>query len=179
MLANQIIGHIRRIFRNPTNIQVFIGIILLSCLLAVTIGPSIYKRAETGIEEVYKQKNSREFSGDIEVEVWLYSWVRTGVINMIHARGPAQWRAADWSKGCFSRRFTDWNAIYQTAIQEACADIAEVQKTFDSSCLTIEKCDIPPEALSELELILDRLHAVFSQANFVLPYESDEQNTIE
>ena len=166
-------------FRNPSNLQVFSFTFFIMFIFSITIGPSIYDRGQSGIEEVFRKKNEREFSGDIDVEVWVYSWVKTGVNNMINATGPSQWRAVEWDNACFSRRFTEWNREYQEAIQDACSRLSIVQKKFDSDCLSVFNCNITYEAKNELELVLNNLGEVFSKANFVKPYRSGEENSIE
>ena len=41
----------------------------------------------TRIKKTLKNRNDREFSGDIDVEAWQYSWIRTGINNMKNAQG--------------------------------------------------------------------------------------------
>tara|TARA_B110000438_G_scaffold132369_1_gene128416 strand:+ start:18 stop:551 length:534 start_codon:yes stop_codon:yes gene_type:complete len=166
-------------FRNPSNLQIFSFTFSIMLIFSITIGPLIYERGQSGIEEILRKKNAREFGGDIDVEVWVYSWIKTGTNNMINATGPSQWRAIQWDNSCFSRRITKWNREYQEAIQEACGQISIIQKKYDSDCLSVFDCNITYQAKNDLGLILDNLRAVFSNANYVKPYRSDEENSIE
>jgi len=176
---NDLFGYLRKSSRNLSNLQILFISIFLGLLFSLTLGPLVYDRGKSGLDEIFKLKNSREFSGDIDVEVWVYSWIRTGTINMINAQGPSQWRAVDWSSGCYSRRFTEWNKDYQEALQEACHDLSLIQKKYDNFCLKPNDCIIPSDAIDELNNIMYDLKEAFSEANFVLPYRTNEDNSIE
>ena len=178
-IIRKTIGYIRKFSRNPSNLQLFFVFISLTVIFSVTLGPYIYDRGKTGLDEVFRIKNNREFGGDIDVEAWVYSWIRTGAINMINAQGPSQWRAVPWDRGCFSRRFTEWNSKYQEAIQKACYDLSGIQKKYESFCMSVDNCLLPDEATNELNDVLSQMKKAFSDANFVLPYRSGEENSID
>tara|TARA_B100001029_G_scaffold179886_1_gene192102 strand:- start:7568 stop:8125 length:558 start_codon:yes stop_codon:yes gene_type:complete len=175
----RVIGYIRRSSRNPSNLQILFISIFIAVVFSLTLGPLIYDRGKSGVEEVFRVKNSREFGGDIDVEAWVYSWIRTGAINMINSQGPSQWRAVKWDQGCYSRRFTEWNSKYQEAIQKACYDLSEIQKEFEKYCMSVNNCELPKEAISELNNVLNEMKKAFSDANFVLPYRTNEENSID
>ena len=175
----RVFGHIRRSSRNPSNLQILFISIFIAVVFSLTLGPLIYDRGKSGVEEVFRIKNSREFGGDIDVEAWVYSWIRTGTINMINAQGPSQWRAVKWDQGCYSRRFTEWNTKYQEAIQKACYELSEIQKKYEQFCMSVNNCALPKEAISELNYVLDEMKKAFSDANFVLPYRTNEENSID
>ncbi|MEC7880453.1 MAG: hypothetical protein VX590_00460 [Chloroflexota bacterium] len=173
------IGYFRKFSRNPSNLQIFFVSIFIAIIFSLTLGPIIYERGKTGLDEVFRVKNSREFGGDIDVEAWVYSWIRTGTINMINAQGPSQWRAVSWDEGCYSRRFTEWNRKYQESIQKACYDLSEIQKKYEGYCMSVNNCLLPKEAVNELNNVLSDMKYAFSDANFVLPYRQNEENSID
>jgi len=174
-----LIGYLRKASRNPSNIQIFFVSIAIAIIFSMTLGPLVYERGKNGVEEIFRVKNSREFSGDIDVEAWVYSWIRTGTINMMNAQGPSQWRAVKWDEGCYSRRFTEWNRKYQESIQKACYDLSEIQKKYESYCMSVNNCLLPKEAVNELTNVLSEMQNAFSDANFVLPYRQNEENSID
>ena len=166
--------------RNPSNVQFLLLIIIVLLIIYILFGNQIINTAKNNLETTLKNRNEREFSGDIDVEAWQYSWIRTGIINMKNAQGPAQWRAINWDKGCHSRRITKWNEIYQNTIQESCKKLNVIQKEYDNYCLGVnENCQIPKIAFIELTEVMNNLEEAFSNAGFVSPYNELEETGIE
>ena len=179
-MKNKLKKYFYKLKRNPSNIQIFLITIILFLVTYIMFGNQIFDTAKNNLETTLKNRNEREFSGDIDVEAWQYSWIRTGVNNMKNAQGPSQWRAINWEKGCYSRRITEWNKIYQEAIKESCQELHNIQENYDKFCLGInENCKIPDEALMDLNLVLLNLENAFSNAGFVLPYNEAEDIGIE
>ena len=179
-MKNKLKKYLYKLKRNPSNIQILLLSIILILIFYILFGDKIIDNAKDNLETTLKNRNEREFSGDIDVEVWQYSWIRTGVINMKNAQGPSQWRAINWEKGCFSRRITEWNKIYQDAIKESCQELHKIQENYDKFCLGInENCTIPDKAINELDLVLLNLKNTFVNSGFVLPYNENEDIGIE
>tara|TARA_Y100000817_G_scaffold257492_1_gene211024 strand:- start:2658 stop:3197 length:540 start_codon:yes stop_codon:yes gene_type:complete len=179
-MRNLLLKNFYKLKRNPSNVQVLLLAIIIILIIYILFGNQIISTAKNNLETTLKNRNEREFSGDIDVEAWQYSWIRTGIINMKNAQGPAQWRAINWEKGCFSRRITKWNEIYQNTIQDSCEKLNIIQKDYDNYCLGInENCEIPVEALKELSEVMSNLENAFSNAGFVLPYNELEETGIE
>ena len=179
-MKNLLIKNFYKLKRNPSNVQVLLLAVIVLLIIYILFGNQIFNTAKENLETTLKNRNEREFSGDIDVEAWQYSWIRTGIINMKNAQGPAQWRAINWEKGCYSRRITKWNEIYQNTIQDSCEKLNEIQKKFDEDCLGVnENCKVPKEAILELSKVMSNLEKAFSNAGFVLPYNEYEENGIE
>ena len=176
--TSKILGYLRRASRNLEIWQAFVVFLCFSIVVGLVIGPPIYNRAKIGIEGITEKKNSREFI-DIDAEVWVYTWIRTSALNMSNATVPAQWRAARWADGCFARRETKWNTLFQEAIKDACSELSIVQQKYNGQCLNAKECKIPDEAKVEIEGILDKIQQTFITADFVLPYRQEEENSIE
>ena len=45
--------------------------------------------------------------------------------------------------------------------------------------MSVNNCALPKEAISELNYVLDEMKKAFSDANFVLPYRTNEENSID
>ena len=145
-MRNLLLKNFYKLKRNPSNVQVLLLTIIVILIIYILFGNQIISTAKNNLETTLKNRNEREFSGDIDVGAWQYSWIRTGIINMKNAQGPAQWRAINWEKGCFSRRITKWNEIYQNTIQDSCEKLNIIQKDYDNYCLGInENCEIEPD----------------------------------
>ena len=138
-MKNKLKKYFYKLKRNPSNIQIFLLTIILFLVTYIMFGNQIFDTAKNNLETTLKNRNEREFSGDIDVEAWQYSWIRTGVNNMKNAQGPSQWRAINWEKGCYSRRITEWNKIYQEAIKESCQELHNIQESYDKFCLGLKK----------------------------------------
>ena len=172
--------YLYKLKRNPSNIQILLVSIILFLVTYIFFGNEIVDTAKNNLEETLQNRNEREFSGDIDVEAWQFSWIRTGVINMKNAQGPSQWRAINWEKGCYSRRITEWNKAYQEAIQGSCNELNIIQEKYDAYCLGInDNCSIPPDAIKDLDKVIKKLENTFLNAGFVLPYNESEETGIE
>ena len=179
-MKNLLIKKLYKLKRNPSNVQVLLVTIIVFLIIYIIFGNHIIETAKNNLETTLKNRNERDFSGDIDVEAWQYSWIRTGIINMKNAQGPAQWRAINWEKGCYSRRITKWNEIYQNTIQESCKKLNIIQEEYDKYCLGInENCKSPDGAILELSKVMSNLENAFSNAGFVLPYNEHEETGIE
>ena len=62
---------------------------------------------------------------------------------------------------------------YGYAIRTACESLDTIQTAYAADCAETAACEIPVQAVGELQDVLDRLRVAFSDANLVQPYPDD------
>ena len=88
---------------------------------------------------------------------------------------PIEWRGVSFTNGaCLAEHMDQLPAgKYSYAIRTACETLHTVQTTYAADCAETSACDIPRQAVVELQVVPDRLKVAFSDANFVQPYPDD------
>ncbi len=170
------LARLRRELRNPSLLTVAIIIFLVLAIPAAVILPGVIDTASTNLAERNERQRQRVENLlpeavvlPAQVTPWLFSRIRI----MQEADTRDEWFIADFKQGaCNPGNLAQFpSGQYTTAIFRACSDLDRIQQKFGDDC-TVEACDLPEEAVIELDGAAIRLVDAFSDANFALPYES-------
>ncbi len=69
-MKNKLKEYFYKLKRNPSNIQIFLLTVILFLVIYIMFGNQIIDTASSNLEKTLKNRNDREFSGDIDVEAW-------------------------------------------------------------------------------------------------------------
>ena len=150
--------------------------ILVLAIPAALILPGIINTASTNLAERSEQQRQRVENLlpeavvlPAQVTPWLFSRIRI----MQEADIRDEWFIADFKQGsCNPENLAQFPpGQFTTAIFRACSDLDRIQAKYAEDCTDVD-CDIPQEAIIELDGAAIRLVDAFSDANFALPYES-------
>ena len=85
---------------------------------------------------------------------------------------PSEWRGVSFQNGpCLPEHMEQLpSGKYTYAIETACNSLDTIQTTYAPDCAETAACDIPDQAVIELQAVLDRLRVAFSDANLVDRY---------
>ena len=67
-MRNLLLKNFYKLKRNPSNVQVLLLTIIVILIIYILFGNQIISTAKNNLETTLKNRNEREFSGDIDVE---------------------------------------------------------------------------------------------------------------
>lgn len=167
-------ARLRRHFRNPPMLTI---LLVLLIVLAVPIGIAYPKVSNVAKENWSDVQLSRERHFiNVTAASWIYPFLRRQAERMQHAEIPIDWRPVSFKTGpCLASHMTELPVgKYTYAIETACKSLDEIQMKYVADCAETAACNIPEQAVIELQVVLDRLKVAFSDANLVEPYSKDQ-----
>ena len=173
-------GRLRRELRNPSlTTVVFIVLGTLTILLA-PFAPGWSSTARDSFEARAEDKARLEkslVSISVVVPSQIVPWMAVQARNMIAAEGPIDWKAVSFKRGpCDPENLAQLpGGKYTVAITQACGSFHEIQQRYSGNCFIASACDVPEAAKSEITKTMNSVWDSFSDAGFVLPYTTTEQ----
>ena len=166
-------GRLRRHFRNPPLSTILLAILIL---IAIPVGIAYPKVSDIARENWGNVQIARErHFVNVTAASWIYPVLRRQAERMQDADVPIEWRGMSFQNGPCLAEHMDQLPVgkYGYAIRLACSDLDKIQTTYAAECAESSECNIPGEAVAELQDVLDRLRVAFSDANLVQPYPDD------
>lgn len=157
----------RQRLRNPTVPFVLTVLAIFLLIVVGAVGPFIYRRGVEGYTAL-RALDRREFQEP--PETWIRPWLVTRIERMREAEQPGQWYPTDFVHEACAE---DWIGIlptekYRVAIRSACTDLRRIQADYAWGC-TAEKCQVPTEAIAELDEVRRRLDKAYEGAFTPVP----------
>jgi len=165
---------LRRHLRNPPMRTVLLVLIIAMAIPSAIIYPTVSNVVQENWGEV-QQARERHFV-NVTAASWIYPFLRRQAERMQQADVPGEWRSVSFINGpCFADNLEQLpGAKYAYAIETACVKLHEIQFKYAADCAQTSTCNIPDEAIFELQVVLDRLKVAFSDANLVRPVTDDK-----
>lgn len=166
-------GRLRRHLRNPPlRTVLLIAFIILAIPVAIAY-PKVSNVARENWSDVQLSRE-RHFV-NVTAASWIYPFLRRQAKRMQTAEIPIDWRPVSFKTGpCLPEHMTQLpTGKYAYAIETACKSLDTIQMTYAVDCAETSACNIPGQAVIELQQVLDRLKVAFSDANLVQPYPDD------
>ena len=152
--------------------------IMLIAFIALAIPVAIaYPKVSSDARENWsdvQQSRERQFVS-VTAASWIYPHLRRQAERMQTAYVPIEWRGVSFTNGACFAEHLDQLPIdkFGYAIRSACESLDIIQNTYAADCAETAACNIPEQAVFELQVVLDRLKVAFSDANLVHPYPDD------
>jgi hypothetical protein len=167
-------GRLRKHLRNPPMRTVFL-IVVLVFVIPVAIA---YSKVSNVAQEKWRdvqQARDRHFV-KVTAASWIYPFLKRQAIRMQETDVPAEWLSVRFTNGaCLPEHMAQLpGGKYAYAIESACGLLDEIQVKYALDCAQTSACNIPGEAVIELQIVLDRLKIAFSDANLVQPVTDDQ-----
>jgi hypothetical protein len=166
-------SRLRRHLRNPPMCTVFLIALIVVAIPVAIVYPGVSSTARENWSDV-QQSRQRQFV-NVTAASWIFPYLRRQTERMKTADVPMEWRAVSFTNGACLAEHMDQLASgkYSYAIKNACETLHTIQMTYAADCAETSACNIPPQAVGELQDVLDRLRVAFSDANLVQPYPDD------
>jgi hypothetical protein len=167
-------GRLRKHLRNPPMRTVFLLVLIAIAIPSIIISPKVSTVAKSNWSDV-QQARERHFV-NVTAASWVYPFLRRQAERMQEADVPIEWRGISFINGpCLAEHMKQLPVgKYAYAIETACGTLHEVQMKYAADCANTSTCNIPEEAVFELQVVLDRLKVAFSDANLVQPAGDDQ-----
>ncbi len=167
-------GRVRKHLRNPPMRTVLLVLFVIVAISAVLVYPKVSGVAEDNWSDVQRARE-RHFV-NVTAASWIYPFLRRQAERMQQADVPVEWRGVSFKNGpCFPEHMTQLpTGKYAYAIETACTSLDEIQMRYAPDCAQTSACNIPEQAVVELQIVLDRLKVAFSDANLV-QHSTDDQ----
>ena len=170
---NSLKSRLRRHLRNPP-----LRTVILIAFLVVAIPAGIaYPKVSSVVKENWSdvQLTRERHFVNVTAASWIYPYLRRQAERMQTAVVPIEWRGVSFTNGaCFAEHMDQLPpGKYAYAIKTACESLDTIQMTYAADCAETAACDIPGQAVIELQGVFDRLRVAFSAANLVQPYPDD------
>ena len=167
-------GRMRKHLRNPPMRTVILLVILAILIPSALFYPRVSTVAKSNWSDV-QQARERHFV-NVTAASWIYPFLRRHAVRMQEADVPIEWRGISFINGpCFAEHMEQLPVgKYTYAIETACGSLHETQMKYADDCSSTSTCNIPEEAIFELQIVLDRLKVAFSDANLVQPAGDDQ-----
>jgi hypothetical protein len=153
---------------------IFLLVILAIAIPSAIVYPHISTVAKSNWSDV-QQARERHFV-NVTAASWIYPFLRRQAVRMQEADVPIEWRGISFINGPCLADHMDQLPVgkYAYAIETACGSLHETQVKYAANCANTSTCNIPEEAIFELQIVLDRLRVAFSDANLVQPAGDDQ-----
>jgi hypothetical protein len=167
-------GRVRRHLRNPSIITILLIVLVVLAIPSAIAYPRVSSVAKENWSDV-QHLRERHFV-NITAASWIYPHLRLQATRMQNAEIPVQWRPVSFKSGpCLPDNLSQIPVgKYAYAIKSACISLDDIQMTYAGDCAQTSQCNIPEQAVIELQQVLDRLQVAFSDANLVDPYPDDD-----
>jgi hypothetical protein len=167
-------ANLRRHLRNPPMRTVLLLIVIAVAIPTAIVYPKVSNVVQGNWSDV-QEARERHFV-NVTAASWIYPFLRRQAEKMQQADVPAEWRSVSFTNGpCFAGNLVQLpGGKYAYAIETACSSLDEIQFKYVTDCATTAACNIPEEAVFELQIVLDRLKVAFSDANLVQPATDDQ-----
>lgn len=167
-------GRVRKHLRNPPMRTVFLIVFIVFAIPLAIVYPKVSNVAKENWSDVQLSRE-RHFV-NVTAASWIYPFLRRQVQRMQEADVPAEWRGMSFTNGpCLPEHMSQLpTGKYAYAIETACMNLDEIQMKYALDCAQTSACNIPEQALVELQIVLDRLKVAFSDANLVQPATDDQ-----
>lgn len=167
-------GRVRKHLRNPPMRTIFLIALIVIAIPVAIVYPKVSGMAQENWSNV-QQARERHFV-NVTAASWIAPYLRRQAKRMQEADVPNEWHSISFRHGpCLPDHMTQLPAgKYAYAIENACATLDEIQVRYASECAQTRACNIPEEAIVDLEIVLDRLKIAFSDANLVQPVSGDQ-----
>jgi hypothetical protein len=170
-------GRVRKHLRNPPMRTVFLIVFILVAIPVAIAYPSVSGVAKENWGDV-QQSRERHFV-KVTAASWIYPFLRRQAERMQLADVPGEWRSVSFKNGpCFPEHMTQLpTGKYAYAVETACKNLDKIQMTYAADCAQTSACNIPEQAVVDLQIVLDRLKVAFSDANLV-DLATDDQGQV-
>jgi hypothetical protein len=167
-------GRVRKHLRNPPMRTIFLITLIVFAIPIAIVYPKVSGVAQENWSNV-QQARERHFV-NVTAASWIYPFLRRQAHKMQEADVPGEWRSMSFRHGpCLPEHMTQLpNGKYAYAIESACIKLDEIQMQYAADCAQTSACNIPEEAIADLQIVLDRLKVAFSDANLVQPVTGDQ-----
>ena len=146
-------------------------VILIALIVLAIPTAFFYPSVSSNARENWRQ---RQFV-NVTAASWIFPYLRRQAERMQTADVPAEWRGVSFTNGaCFAEHMDQLPVgKYTYAIKNACETLHTIQMSYAADCAETSACNIPEQAVVELQDVLERLRVAFSDANLVQPYPDD------
>jgi hypothetical protein len=170
-------ARVRQHLRNPPMRTVALIVFIVLAIPVAIAYPSVSDVAKENWGDV-QQARERHFV-KVTAASWIYPFLRRQAERMQQADVPIEWRGVSFTNGpCLAEHMTQLpTGKYAYAIETACQNLHEIQMTYAIDCAQTSACNIPEQAVIDLQIVLDRLKVAFSDANLV-QLETDDQGQV-
>jgi hypothetical protein len=151
--------------------------LLVFIVVAIPVGIVYPKVSSVARDNWGDVQNARErHFVNVTAASWIYPFLRRQAQRMQEADVPGEWRSVSFKTGaCLPEHMSQLPVgKYAYAIETACTTLDEIQMKYAIDCAQTRACNIPDQAVLDLQIVLDRLRVAFSDANLVQPVTDDQ-----
>ncbi len=173
-------ARLRRELRNPSMTTVILIAVAVSAVPLAVFAPGWVSTTQQSLDDRRAADRLREaqlLSSSVLVPSQIVPWMLDQVERMEEAESPADWSFTSFTAGpCFENNLQQLPAgAFSDAIAKSCTDMHEIQIDHADECISIQNCDFSSRAMERLDGVRTHLLIVFDDADFVIPYRTEEQ----